>query len=80
MQKRITLSVDSKVYEEFQKFCEENDIIISKRVERLMKKEMEENEKMDIVCIGRHIFYWQSGFCFCCITFQSNAFYMEKLL
>lgn len=45
MQKRITLSVDSKVYEDFQKFCEENDIIISKRVERLMNKELEENEK-----------------------------------
>jgi hypothetical protein len=45
MQKRITLSVDSKVYEEFQKFCEENDIIISKRVERLMNKELEENKK-----------------------------------
>jgi hypothetical protein len=42
MQKRITLSVDSEVYEEFQKFCKENDIIVSKRVERLMKKEMEE--------------------------------------
>ena len=41
MQKRITLSVDSKVYEEFQKFCEENDVIISKRVERLMNKELE---------------------------------------
>ena len=45
MQKRITLSVDSEVYEEFQKFCKENDIIVSKRVERLMKKEMEEAKK-----------------------------------
>lgn len=45
MQKRITLSVESNVYEEFQKFCGENDIIISKRVERLMKKELEENKK-----------------------------------
>ena len=45
MQKRITLSVDSKVYEEFKKFCEENDIIISKRVERLMNKELEEKNE-----------------------------------
>ncbi len=45
MQKRITLSVDSKVYEDFQKFCEDNDIIISKRVERLMNKELEEKKK-----------------------------------
>jgi len=45
MQKRITLSVDSEVYENFQRFCEENDIIISKRVERLMNKELKEKEK-----------------------------------
>jgi hypothetical protein len=45
MQKRITLNVDSRVYSEFQKFCADNDIIISKRVERLMIREMEENKK-----------------------------------
>lgn len=45
MQKRITLSVDSKTYKDFQKFCEDNDIIISKRVERLMNKELEENKR-----------------------------------
>jgi hypothetical protein len=45
MQKRVTLNVDDKVYEEFQKFCEENDIIVSKRVERLMNKELEEKKK-----------------------------------
>jgi hypothetical protein len=44
MQKKVTLSLDSKVYEKFQKFCEENDIILSKRVERLITKEMEEKE------------------------------------
>jgi len=45
MQKRITLSVNSDVYKEFQKFCEDNDIIISKRIERLMNRELEENKK-----------------------------------
>ena len=45
MQKRITLSVDSKLYSDFKRFCEENDIIISKRVERLMRSEMEEKKK-----------------------------------
>ena len=43
MQKRITLSIDSKVYETFQRFCKENDIVISKRVERLINKELQEN-------------------------------------
>jgi len=38
MQKRVTLSLDDKIYREFQRFCEEKDIIVSKRVERLMKE------------------------------------------
>lgn len=45
MQKRVTLSIDDKVYDEFQKFCEENDIILSKRVERLMNKELDDHKK-----------------------------------
>lgn len=40
MQKRVTLNLDSEVYKKFQKFCEENDVIISKRVERLMNEEL----------------------------------------
>jgi hypothetical protein len=44
MQKRITLSVDSKVYSDFQKFCEDNDIIVSKRVERLMARELKDKK------------------------------------
>lgn len=38
MQKRVTLSLDDKIYRDFQSFCEDNDIIVSKRVERLMKE------------------------------------------
>lgn len=45
MQKRVTLSIDDSVYDDFQKFCEENDIILSKRIERLMKQVLEENKK-----------------------------------
>jgi hypothetical protein len=41
MQKRITLSVDSKIYENFQKACAEQDVVVSKRVERLMTEETE---------------------------------------
>jgi len=44
VQKRVTLSVDDKVYNEFQKFCEENDIILSKRVERLMTHELQDKK------------------------------------
>ena len=46
MQKRVNLSIDDSVYEEFQKLCEDNDIIVSKRVERLMKEEIYELKKM----------------------------------
>jgi len=46
MQKRVNLSIDDSVYKEFQKLCEDNDIIVSKRVERLMKKETEELKKL----------------------------------
>ena len=41
--KKVTLSLDEKVYKEFQKYCEEHDLLLSKRIERLIKKEMEEN-------------------------------------
>jgi hypothetical protein len=42
MKKKVTLSLDDKVYGDFQKFCEENDVMLSKRIERLIKKHLEE--------------------------------------
>ena len=44
MQKKVTLSLDSETYSEFQKFCNENDIMLSKRIERLIKKHLEEKK------------------------------------
>lgn len=38
--KRVTLSVDSKIYNEFKKYCEEKGLIISKQVELFMKDEL----------------------------------------
>jgi len=39
------LSLDSEVYNKFQEFCEENAIMLSKKVEIIMKNIMEqENE------------------------------------
>ena len=35
--KKVTLSIDSKVYDEFQKYCEENAIMLSKKIEIIMK-------------------------------------------
>jgi len=44
MQKKVTLSIDQEVYKKFQEFCEENDIMLSKRIERLIKKHLDENK------------------------------------
>mgnify|MGYP001559717513 CR=1 FL=1 len=48
MQKRVTLSINDSVYGEFQRFCEDNDIITSKRIERLMKEHLIMNKKRGI--------------------------------
>jgi len=45
MQKRVTLSLNDKVYDRFQKFCEENDVIVSKRIERLMEEHIKHGKK-----------------------------------
>lgn len=39
--KKVTLSVESKVYDKYRKFCEENAILLSKKVELFMRKELE---------------------------------------
>ena len=36
MQKKVTLSLDEKVYKDFQKYCEENAIMLSKKVELII--------------------------------------------
>ena len=38
----MTLSLDVDVYLKFQEFCEENDIMLSRRIERLIKAHMED--------------------------------------
>ena len=45
MQKKVTLSLDSEIYSEFQEFCEKNDVMLSKRIERLIRKHLEEEKK-----------------------------------
>jgi len=41
--KRITLFVDSKVYDEYKSYCKSNGLIISKKVELFMRKELKKN-------------------------------------
>ncbi|MBI2666871.1 hypothetical protein HYX13_04625 [Candidatus Woesearchaeota archaeon] len=39
--KKVTLSIDTSVYDQFQAYCAENAIMLSKKVELWMKKELE---------------------------------------
>ena len=41
--KNITLSVDSEAYEKYANYCKKNGLVISKRFEIFIKKELKEN-------------------------------------
>lgn len=45
LKRRITLSVDSKIYDRYRDYCGKNGIILSKRVEMFMKGELEKISK-----------------------------------
>ena len=45
--KRVTLSVDAKIYEEYKKYCEEKGIILSKQFELFMKKQLNDKREED---------------------------------
>ncbi len=42
--KTVALSLDEEVYEKYKKYCEERHIILSRKVEDFMKKELEKND------------------------------------
>jgi hypothetical protein len=42
MQKKVTLSIDSKTYDEFRKYCKENAIMLSKKIEIWIKNSLNE--------------------------------------
>ena len=45
--KRVTLSINSEIYDKYREYCEEQGIILSKQVEKFIKDKLEEieNEK-----------------------------------
>lgn len=47
MKKKVTLSVDSEVYGKYKKHCEDNAIMLSKKIELFMKKELEKEDEED---------------------------------
>ncbi len=42
--KQITVTIDEVVLDKFKKMCDDNDINMSKRIERYMKKDLEVNK------------------------------------
>jgi len=43
--KRITLSVDAKIYEKYKKYCDKKGLIISKQIENFMRNELKKVKK-----------------------------------
>lgn len=43
--KTVALNLDEDIYSQYQKFCEERHMVLSRKVEALMKKEMEGEQK-----------------------------------
>lgn len=43
--KTVALSLDEEIYGQYQKYCEENHMILSRKVESLMKKDLDEKNK-----------------------------------
>ena len=44
--KTVALNLDEEVYAKYQKYCKDNHMILSRKVEALMKKELEEIKKI----------------------------------
>jgi hypothetical protein len=42
IKKKVTLSIDSNVYDEFSKYCKEEGIILSRKVESFFKRKLGE--------------------------------------
>jgi len=43
--KKVTLSIDSRVYDTFRKYCEENAIMLSKKIEIIMRSTLKNKER-----------------------------------
>ena len=50
MNKKVTLSVDSSVYDKFRKYCDKNAIMLSKKVEIFMRDFLEGQNDIKKVC------------------------------
>ncbi len=44
--KTVASSLDKNIYEQYQKYCEENHMILSRKVEAIMRKELGEKNNV----------------------------------
>jgi hypothetical protein len=44
--KKVTLSLDRKIYSDFRGYCEENAIMLSKKIEIFIKEFLNENQNL----------------------------------
>jgi len=45
VKKKVTLSIEDSIYDPFKKYCEDNAIMLSKKIELVMKDLIEEGRK-----------------------------------
>jgi len=43
--KTVALSLDEEIYEKYQEYCKDNFIVLSRKIEDIMKKELENGNK-----------------------------------
>jgi len=43
--KTVALSVDEEIYNSYKKFCEQNSMILSRKIDQFMKDELKKEDK-----------------------------------
>ena len=46
--KRVTLFVESEIYDKFKEYCGKNGLVLSKRFERFMEEELKKNKEKKV--------------------------------
>ena len=45
VRKTVALSVDEEIYNSYKKFCEQNSMILSRKIDQFMKDELKKEDK-----------------------------------
>jgi len=70
----VTLSIESKTYDDFKKYCEERAIMLSKKLELVMKEIMKEKKGMWALLL---FFVWILLPLVSAVTVSSDGFRMQ---